>query len=674
MMSRNYNHLREPPFGKLLIANRGEVAVRVIRACRELGISSVAVYSEADDGAMHVRLADEAYLIGPAPAAESYLNVEKMIAVARESGAAAVHSGYGFLSENASFARAVEEAGLVWVGPPAEAMEKVGDKVRAKELAREAEVPTVPGYAAEEDEGGEADEERLLEEAERIGFPVLVKASGGGGGRGMRPVHSIEDFVEAVRGAKREAEAAFGTGAVFLEKLIENPRHIEVQVVADHHGNVLHLYERECSIQRRHQKIVEEAPSPVLSEDLREAMGEAAVRLASAAGYRNAGTVEFLLDGEDFYFLEMNARLQVEHPVTELVTGLDLVHLQIAVAAGEPLPFAQEDVATRGAAIEARLYAEDPYTGLPSGGMLRAWSPPVGPGIRNDAGVEVGDEVSLSYDPMLAKLIVSGPDRAAAVLRLRRALEDYTVLGAATNLPLLRRIANEPAFAAGETTTGFIEEHGLDTPLPAPPLPREALLLAAAGDLARTRAPDRSDPFGAGPWRLGDVARLIFRGMEGEEYSVQTRRESGRNEAWRLVADGEASLVEARFVGDGEIRALVDGRVVEGGFAADERSVMVSLEGTAYTLERPAAPDVDEAASEAVDGASLTAPMPGTVAKVLVEEGDEVEEGQTLLVLEAMKTEQSVAAPRAGRVVSLPYAEGDRVPGGAVLAEIESAG
>ncbi|MDQ3284435.1 MAG: acetyl-CoA carboxylase biotin carboxylase subunit, partial [Actinomycetota bacterium] len=497
--------LREPPFGKLLIANRGEVAVRVIRACRELGIASVAVYSEADEGSMHVRLADEAYPIGPAPAAESYLQIEKHIGIAKKSGAEAIHPGYGFLSENAEFARAVEEAGIIWVGPPAEAMEKVGDKVRAKELAREADVPTVPGYAGGEDES----EERLQEEAEEIGYPVLVKASAGGGGRGMRPVHRAEDFVEAARGARREAEASFGSGAVFLEKLVEDPRHVEVQVIADDHGNVVHLYERECSIQRRHQKIIEEAPSPALDEGLRESLGAAAVRLAQTAGYRNAGTVEFLMEGDDFYFLEMNARLQVEHPVTELVTGLDLVHLQLAVAAGEPLPFAQEDVALRGAAIEARVYAEDPYTGLPAGGKLQAFLPPVGPGIRNDVGVETGDHVSLEYDPMLGKLIVSGPDRATAVLRLRRALEDYAVLGVTTNLPLLRRIADLPAFAAGETTTGFIEENDLDEPAQEPPPPREALLFAAAGELAEAGKSRDGDPFVAGPWRLGGVTRLV---------------------------------------------------------------------------------------------------------------------------------------------------------------------
>ena len=667
--------LREPPFGKLLVANRGEVAVRVIRACRELGVASVAVYSEADEGAMHVRLADEAYLVGPAEASESYLNIESVVRVAKDCGAEAVHPGYGFLSENAEFARAVEEAGITWVGPAAEAMEKVGDKVRAKELAREAEVPTVPGYAGGEDES----EERLQEEAEEIGYPVLVKASAGGGGRGMRPVREAEDFVEAVRGARREAEAAFGAGAVFLEKLVEDPRHVEVQVIADDHGNVVHLYERECSIQRRHQKIIEEAPSPALDEDLRESLGAAAVRVTQTAGYRNAGTVEFLLEDDNFYFLEMNARLQVEHPVTELVTGLDLVHLQLAVAAGEPLPFSQEDVAPRGAAIEARVYAEDPYTGLPAGGKLQAFGPPAGPGTRNDVGVETGDEVSLNYDPMLGKLIVSGPDRTTAVLRLRRALEDYAVLGVTTNLPLLRRIADVPAFAAGETTTGFIEEHGLDEPAQEPPPPREVLLLAAAGELVeagKSRQYGDGDPFVAGPWRLGGVTRLVYRGADGEERAVEARRETGRGQAWRLTAGGETSAVEVLYLEDGRIRAAVDERILEGGYTSEGRNTWVSLAPSVWCLERPDAPDVDEAlaGTEAGDGANLTAPMPGTVVKVLVGEGDEVEEGQTLLVLEAMKMEQSVAAPHAGTVRALPYAEGARVPGGAVLAELEESG
>ncbi len=346
------------PFERLLVANRGEIAVRVIRACRELGIRSVAVYSDADRDAMHVRLADEAHRIGPATAAESYLNVEKLVEVAKRTGAEAVHPGYGFLSESAAFARAVGEARITWVGPPPEAMERLGDKVRAKKLAREAGIPTIPGYAGEDDS-----DEGLLEEAEGIGFPVLVKASAGGGGRGMRPVHDPKDFPEAIRSAKREAEAAFGEGSVFLEKLVEDPRHVEVQVMADRHGNVVHLCERECSIQRRHQKILEEAPSPVLDEGLRDKMGEAAVRLARAAGYENAGTVEFLLSGNEFYFLEMNARLQVEHPVTELVTGFDLVHLQLLVASGEPLCLSARKMSHR--VVRRLRSASTPRTRIP---------------------------------------------------------------------------------------------------------------------------------------------------------------------------------------------------------------------------------------------------------------------------------------------------------------------
>ncbi len=656
-------------FDKLLIANRGEIAVRIIRACRELGIEAVAVYSEADEGAMHVRLADEAYLLGPPGAAESYLNVERIVEVIKESGAEAVHPGYGFLSENAAFARAVEEAGATWVGPPPEAMEKVGDKVRAKELAREANVPTVPGYAGEDES-----EERLAREAEGIGYPVLVKASAGGGGRGMRPVHDPKDLVESVRSAKREAESAFGEGSVFLEKLVERPRHVEVQVIGDRHGNVVHLYERECSIQRRHQKVVEEAPSPILSDELRERICAAAVRLAREAGYRNAGTVEFLLSGEEgnFYFLEMNARLQVEHPVTELVTGLDLVHLQLAVAAGERLPVSQDDVVLRGGAIEMRLYAEEEGTGLPAGGKLLLFAPSEGPGVRNDAGVETGDEVSLHYDPMIAKLIVFAQDREKAVPRLRRALRDYSVLGVPTNLPLLRRIADHPSFGAGETTTEFLVEHELTVASPAPSPPKEAVFLAAAGELSRSSTEKQNDPFSAGPWRLGGAIRLRYRAGE-EEHEVEAERSRGG--ALKMRLDGHEATVEVLSVRDGGIQVRVDGRYVAGGFALNGAHVSVSLGGESYRLSKPSAPDVDDAGPGGGDagGASLTAPMPGTVVKVLVSEGDEVEEGQILLVLEAMKTEHSVAAPHEGVVVSLPYGEGASVPGGGVLAQLEEA-
>jgi 3-methylcrotonyl-CoA carboxylase alpha subunit len=649
-------------FSKLLIANRGEIAVRIIRACRELGTKTVAVYSEADEGAMHRRLADEAYFIGPAPAPGSYLNVERLVEVIEASGADAAHPGYGFLAESASFARAVEEAGATWVGPPPEAMETMGFKVRAKQIARNADVPTVPGY-----DGSDESEERLAAEAQRMGYPVLVKASAGGGGRGMRAVARPRDLLEAVRGAKREAKAAFGDDAVFLEKFIERPRHVEVQIIGDNHGTVVHLYERECSVQRRHQKVIEESPSPALDPELRGSMCAAAVRLAKEAGYRNVGTVEFLLDGEDFYFLEVNARLQVEHPVTEMVTGFDLVQLQLAVAAGEPLPVSQENVALSGSSIEARLYAEG-ESGLPAGGRLLHFSPPEGPGIRNDIGVESGDEVSVHYDPMISKLIVFARNREIAVRRLGRALEDYTILGVPTNLPLLRRIAEHPAFVAGETTTDFLEKHQLAEPPVEIPVPTEAILLAAAGELVSVR--ENSEPFAAKPWRhLGSV-RLRYR-TGGSEHQVEAER-LGSN-AFRLRLEGGESIVEVLAFREGEIHATLDDNPIRVGFALDGLEVRLSLHGTAYELSKPHPPSVDATGVSAAEVAAAgpSAPMPGTVVKVLVEEGEKVEEGQLLLVLEAMKMEQPVAAPRAGRVASLPYGEGALVPGGAVLAEIE---
>jgi 3-methylcrotonyl-CoA carboxylase alpha subunit len=642
-------------FGSVLVANRGEIAVRIIRTCRELGIKSIAVYSEADEHAMHRRLADEAYLLGPAPAPDSYLNVGRLVDVIERSGAEAVHPGYGFLSESAEFARAVQSAGATGVGPPPEAMDAVGYKVRAKELARRAGVPTIPGYDGED--GGE---ERLAEEADLIGFPVLVKASAGGGGRGMRAVTRPEDFAEAVGGARREAEAAFGDGSVFLEKLVEDPRHVEVQVLGDRQGNVLHLFERECSIQRRHQKVVEEAPSPALDPDLRESICNAAVRFAHEAGYMNAGTVEFLLDGDQYYFLEMNARLQVEHPVTELITGLDLVHLQLAVAAGELLPLTQEEVTLRGSAIEVRIYAEDEQ-GMPSGGLLETFSPPEGAGIRNDAGFEVGDEVPINYDAMIAKLIVSAPDRPSAVRRLRRALTDYEILGLSSNLPLLERIAAHPSFERGETTIRFLEEHTLTEPQPEKPVPRIALMLASAAELHRM--PASSDPFAAGPWRLLGATTLAY----GEHRVEAERAGPGK---LRITAEGEKSIVEVLYYGAGRIRALIDEEPLEAGILFGPAEVLISLRGATHKLLKSSPPAVDETGPDADAAVSLTAPMPGTVVKVLVDEGQEVEEGQLLLVLEAMKMEQPVTAPHAGVVHSLPFEEGSLVPGGAVLAEV----
>ncbi len=499
-------------FRKCLIANRGEIAVRIIRACRELGIWSVAVYSEVDANARHVQLADESYLLGAAPAAESYLNAEKLIAAAQATGCDCVHPGYGFLSENADFAALVTASGLTWVGPGADAMRAMGSKTAARALMQQAGVPVVPGF-----QGEDADDAAFTEAATRIGYPVLVKAAGGGGGKGMRVVSQPDDLLEALASARREAGNAFGDSRVFLEKYIESAHHVEIQVLADMHGNTVHLYERECSSQRRHQKIIEESPSPLLNETTRANMGTAAVAAAKAVGYVNAGTVEFIVTTEGtFYFLEMNTRLQVEHPVTEMVTGLDLVKLQFQVAAGEPLPFTQADVQQRGHAIECRLYAEDAANNfLPAVGPLLRFIPPDGPGIRVDAGVQSGDVISIHYDPMIAKIIVHDVDRAAAIQRMKNALAQTVALGTITNREFLMALLAHPAFAAGEVDTHFVDAH-LDELLPTPsPLPDVALIAAALGDFLRVDTPARS-PTATGysdgdlysPWSVADGFRL----------------------------------------------------------------------------------------------------------------------------------------------------------------------
>jgi len=443
-------------FRRILIANRGEIAVRIARACRELDIASVAVYSEADRAALHVRMADEAFAIGPAPSRESYLRIDRILEVARRSGADAVHPGYGFLAENAAFARACEEAGIVFIGPRSETIALMGEKTSARRLAVEAGVPVVPGTLAPLD-----DLDLLRGEAERIGLPIMIKAAAGGGGKGLRLVRDASLLAAAAERARSEALSAFGDGRVYLEKALERPHHIEIQVLADHHGHTVHVFERECSIQRRHQKVIEESPSPLVTPELRERMGALAVALAERAGYRNAGTLEFLVDaGGHPYFLEMNTRLQVEHPVTEMVTGLDLVKLQIRVAQGEPLPFAQADLRQRGHAIECRIYAEDPAQGfLPSPGRIVALRPPSGPGLRDDSGVYEGWDVPIHYDPLISKLVAWGTDRAEAIARMRRAVSEYAVLGITTTLPFFERVLRHPAFVAGDIDTGFIESH-----------------------------------------------------------------------------------------------------------------------------------------------------------------------------------------------------------------------
>jgi len=443
-------------FSKILIANRGEIAVRIIRACRELGIPAAAIYSEADRASLHVAMADEAVCIGPALALESYLDIDKVIGAAKELGCDAVHPGYGFLAENHRFAKRCEEEDITFIGPPSDAMELVGSKLAARAAVTAVGVPVIPGMS-----GHGKDAAHFKKEAEKIGYPVLVKAAAGGGGKGMRVVETEMELVPAVEGAAREAKGAFGDDTIYLEKCIVRPRHVEFQVFADFHGNAVHLFERECSIQRRHQKIVEETPSPALTPDLRAEMGDAALKVVEASGYKNAGTVEFLLDPDgNYYFLEVNARIQVEHPITEMVVGVDLVAEQIRVAAGEPLSFKQDDLSQRGHAIECRIYAEDPASGfLPAAGPILLMEEPQGPGIRVDSGVYSGGEISVHYDPIMAKLIAWGPDREAARRRMFKALGEYPILGIETTVGFLKDVIEHPEFAAGNTHTGFIEEH-----------------------------------------------------------------------------------------------------------------------------------------------------------------------------------------------------------------------
>jgi len=495
-------------FKKILIANRGEIAVRVMRACRELGIASVAVYSECDRTALHVLCADEAVGIGPAPAVDSYLNMDRIVDAARETGAEAIHPGYGFLAENAAFSRRCRDAGLVFIGPGPEAMELVGDKVRARRTMEEAAVPIIPGMA-----GVPSDPAEYAAEAERLGYPVMIKASAGGGGKGMRIVDGPDQLAAALEAGRREAAAAFGDDSVYLEKYIREPRHVEFQVLADRHGGMVHLFERECSIQRRHQKIVEESPSTAIDEGLRKGMGETACRVMRAAGYTNAGTVEFLLDGEgNYYFLEVNARIQVEHPVTELVTGVDLVHQQLLIASGEKLRLRQENLRQRGHALECRIYAEDPRRDfLPSSGKIIRLREPAGPGVRHDGGIYAGCEVPIFYDPILAKLIVWGEDRDTACRRMLRALSDYHIVGIQTGIDFLKAVIRHPDFRSGRTSTAFIARNFPEWK--GEPIPEDLLipaLAAAAFDLRNPDRPAESDFAGKreeipSPWsRIGN--------------------------------------------------------------------------------------------------------------------------------------------------------------------------
>jgi 3-methylcrotonyl-CoA carboxylase alpha subunit len=670
-------------FKKILVANRGEIAVRIMATCHEMGIQTVAVYSEADRYARHVRTATSAYLIGPAAAAQSYLCIEKIIDVAKQSGAQAIHPGYGFLSENATFVEACEEAGIAFIGPPARAMRLMGSKIAAKRLAQSLAIPTVPGYR-----GDSQDDATLLDEAQRISFPLLIKASAGGGGKGMREVDTAADFLEQLAGAKREALAAFGDETVFLERLIQRPRHVEIQILADTYGNTIYLGERECSIQRRHQKIVEESPSVMLTATLRAEMGSAAVRLAQAAGYVNAGTMEFLLDADKhYYFLEMNTRLQVEHPVTELVTGLDLVRHQFLIAAGEPLRLTQEQIQQRGHAIEVRIYAEDAGRDfLPSTGKITHTLKPEGPGIRVDSGVESADEITQFYDPMIAKLIVSAEDRPAAVTRLQRALEHYAIFGVTTNIPLLHAIAIHPAFQEGLTHTGFLDEHHLTDKhtVQSAKLPAEVLMAAAVQAINNEIRTYNTNSTGVqanltnpwkmlGPWRMLDEARIISYRYGQQEHTVALKPIVPAT--WSIqLDDGIPERITVTCGIDNLVLLTRDTEQIRAYVQQYTDETQVIVRGQLYHLRHKQPPSVETSAGAtriASDQKMLTAPMAGTIVKVQVHDGDSVQAQQVLVILSAMKMEHAITAPYDGIVQHVCYQEGAVVRGGAVLVEME---
>ncbi|MEC9433729.1 MAG: acetyl/propionyl/methylcrotonyl-CoA carboxylase subunit alpha [Pseudomonadota bacterium] len=661
-------------FAKILIANRGEIAARVIRTARRMGVATVAVHSDADVAALHVAEADEAVRIGPARVSDSYLRGDRIIAAALATGAEGIHPGYGFLSENPDFADAVAAAGLRFIGPPASAIRAMGLKDAAKALMEKAGVPVVPGY-----HGAEQDAAFLAAQAAEIGFPVLIKARAGGGGKGMRRVDRAADFAEALQSAQREAASAFGDDAVLIEKYVTRPRHIEVQVFADDHGRAVHLFERDCSLQRRHQKVIEEAPAPGMSEAMRAEIGAAAVRAAQAIGYSGAGTVEFIADGSEglradrIWFMEMNTRLQVEHPVTEAVTGLDLVEWQLRVASGEPLPAAQEDLTLTGAAMEARLYAEDPARGfLPQIGTLAHLSLPEG-AARIDSGVRAGDAITPHYDPMIAKVIARGATREEARTRLLAALRGSEIAGLVTNLPFLRALCDHPVFAAGEMDTGLVDREleALTAPLPIPP---EAAGLAALAALGLAEGPGaEANPFDAADgFRLWapERRRVTLDGPEGPaEVALEIRGPGrfaviGADAAVPLTLSGAGETLRMRFGEDAAARPV---RLVRHDGRA---TVILDGQATTWTLPDPIA--AAEAAASG-GGDALSAPMPGLIKLVSAAPGDRVTEGQTLIVMEAMKMEHRLTAPRDGEVLDLLCAEGAQVAEGAILLRLAEA-
>ncbi len=674
------------PFRKLLIANRGEIAVRVARACAGMGITSVAVYSEADRDALHVRSCDEAYFIGPAPASESYLRGDVIIEVARKAGCDAIHPGFGFLSENADFAQAVVDAGLTWIGPTPEAIRRMGSKIEAKKIAQRANVPVVPGYF-----GSDTSLANLTTEAARVGYPVLIKASAGGGGKGMRVVEQPIGLAEAIEAAQREAQAAFGDSSIMLERYLSEPRHIEVQVLGDNYGTVIHLGERECSIQRRHQKVLEESPSPVVTPELRERITSAAISLARTAGYSNAGTVEFIYQDGEFYFLEMNTRLQVEHAVTEEALDIDLVEAQLRIAAGEPLWMTQEEVEFVGHAMEVRLYAEDPERGfLPCTGTITELEAPF-EGVRVDPGVSLGDAITPYYDPMIAKIITSGPERSDALRQMREVLGGLKVGGVITNLDFLRWLVAHPQFELGNLSTRFIEKYYRPGAFPIAPS-----MVLLAGAAVRLLSDDseligKASSWQGKAWRLAGQDMRVSFVLEGHAYSVMLSSIAGRQNDWRaVVLQGEEHLFAGKvnlrvrpqateFAAFNESRSVVQIQMPDGPLYSlhygwgESDEVVVVCDRREYLLRTmpPLSTEHMDKSQHLRDENTLESPMPGKVLKVMVEKGAEVVEEQPLVIIEAMKMEFTVRAPHNGTVAAIHYNEGDQVSVGDVLVELE---
>ncbi|WP_210330293.1 acetyl/propionyl/methylcrotonyl-CoA carboxylase subunit alpha [Aliikangiella sp. G2MR2-5] len=655
---------------KLLIANRGEIACRVIRTAQRMGIECVAVYSDADKDAQHVKLADEAWHIGGSAAKDSYLKVDTIINIAKKSGANAVHPGYGFLSENADFCRKCSENNIIFVGPPVSAIEAMGSKSEAKSIMADAGVPLVQGY-----HGDDQSADLLQQEADKIGYPLLIKATAGGGGKGMRVVESSEQFIESLESCKREAISSFGDDKVLIEKYLTKPRHVEIQVFADSHGNAVHLFERDCSVQRRHQKVIEEAPAPGLSEDTREAMGQVAITAAKAIGYTGAGTVEFLYDEDgSFYFMEMNTRLQVEHPVTEMITGLDLVEWQIVVANGLTLPLSQDQLEINGHAFEARIYAEDPTNDfLPATGKINYMGLPVtNANVRVDSGIVSGDTVSVYYDPMIAKLIVWDSDRNSALARLRGALSDFHVAGLTTNIEFLHQLASNDDFIQADLDTHFLDKHGEELTTSDPSLSDDIIAAATLYVMIKQSSQntfDEADPYSpwneSSGWRLNEdnhhIVELVF---QGQHYLITAHFRNGH---FLLELDGKELKVCGELKGN-KLQLDLDGHKSTVSLAEQENGLVLFKNARSWEIEIK---DNSLVNLDSDSQANLTAPMPGTVIDVLVSKGDSVEEGQALIVMEAMKMEHTIKAHKDTVIAEVLYQVGDLVDEGAELIAFE---